>query len=124
MFFDVHGCQMNVSDTEVVWSILKSDGFIKTEVLNDADVVLIMTCAIREGAENKIWNKILNNLKALKKNRQKLKNKPSLKIGILGKLFINCMNVSTLNSIIEQLETPDFTTEMPIKVTSKEKKIY
>lgn len=88
MFFDVHGCQMNVSDTEVVWSILKSDGFIKTEVLNDADVVLIMTCAIREGAENKIWNKILNNLKALKKNRQKLKNKPSLKIGILGKLFI------------------------------------
>lgn len=88
MFFDVHGCQMNVSDTEVVWSILKSDGFVKTEVLNDADVVLIMTCAIREGAENKIWNKILNNLKNLKKNRQKQKNKPSLKIGILGKFFI------------------------------------
>lgn len=85
MFFDVHGCQMNVSDTEVVWSILKSAGFIKTDVLNDADVVLIMTCAIREGAENKIWNKILNNLKSLKKNRQK--NKPSLKIGILGKFF-------------------------------------
>lgn len=79
---------MNVSDTEVVWSILKSAGFMKTEVLNDADVILIMTCAIREGAENKIWNKLVNNLKSLKKNRQKQTNKPSLKIGVLGKLFM------------------------------------
>lgn len=108
MFFDVHGCQMNVSDTEVVWSILKSDGFIKTEVLNDADVVLIMTCAIREGAENKIWNKIVNNLKALKKNRQKLKNKPSLKIGILGKLFRNCMKCFNFELYYRTFRNPRF----------------
>lgn len=76
---------MNVNDTEIVWSILKMAGFKKTDVIDEADVILVMTCAIREGAENKIWNKILFNLKGLKRKRQKEIEKPSLRIGILGK---------------------------------------
>lgn len=71
---------MNVNDTEVVWAILKSAGFERTDSPSDANVILMMTCAIREGAENKVWNKLFH-YKAMKLKR---KNKSDLKIGILG----------------------------------------
>uniref|UniRef100_A0A1B6FBU2 CDK5RAP1-like protein n=1 Tax=Cuerna arida TaxID=1464854 RepID=A0A1B6FBU2_9HEMI len=102
VFFDVHGCQMNVSDTEIVWSILKSAGFEKTEVLNEADVVLIMTCAIREGAENKIWNKLIYNLKSLKQKNSRGPNKMPLKIGVLG-----CMAERLKHTLLEKEQIVD-----------------
>lgn len=83
VYFDVHGCQMNVNDVEVTWAVLQSVGFNKTDNLEKADVILIMTCAIREGAEQKIWNKI-SSLKHLKKKRLYKKDGFPLKIGILG----------------------------------------
>lgn len=52
--FEVYGCQMNVNDTEVVWGILNSNGFQKTDDVKEADVILVITCAIREGAETKV----------------------------------------------------------------------
>jgi len=81
---------MNVNDTEVVWSILQAKGFLKTEDIRMADIILVVTCAIREGAENKIWNKI-NLYKGLKNVRSKFKDKIPIKIGVLGKtkFFIN-----------------------------------
>lgn len=88
VYFDVHGCQMNVNDTEIVWSILKSAGFAKTDTLDKADVILVMTCAIREGAETKIWNKLFSSLRALKKKRLKEVDKPAVKIGVLGLYFL------------------------------------
>jgi tRNA A37 methylthiotransferase MiaB len=75
---------MNVNDTDVVWSILKDAGYLKTESIQEADVILVVTCAIREGAETKVWNK-LKHFKALKKAREKQNLKPQLKIGILGR---------------------------------------
>lgn len=54
VFFEVYGCQMNVNDTEIVWSILKDSGFEKVNSSEAADVVLLMTCAIREKAESKV----------------------------------------------------------------------
>lgn len=54
VFFEVYGCQMNVNDTEVVWAILKDNGYEKVETVDDADVVLVITCAIREKAESKV----------------------------------------------------------------------
>lgn len=54
VFFEVYGCQMNVNDTEIVWSILKDHGYEKVESIDDANVVLLMTCAIREKAESKV----------------------------------------------------------------------
>lgn len=58
VFFEVYGCQMNVNDTEIVWSILKDNGYEKVESADDADVVLLMTCAIREKAESKVRQSI------------------------------------------------------------------
>lgn len=83
VYFDVYGCQMNVNDTEIIWSILKSNNFLKTDNLDEADIVLIVTCAIRESAESKIWHRLVY-LNSIKIKRAKLKNKPKMKIGILG----------------------------------------
>lgn len=94
VFFDVYGCQMNVNDTEIVWSILKSKEYQKTENINEADVILIMTCSIREGAETKIWNRLVH-LKGIKRRRGK-KCGP-LQIGILG-----CMAERLKTKIVEQ----------------------
>lgn len=101
VYFDVHGCQMNVNDTEIVWSILKSHNFLKTNDLNDADIVLIVTCAIREGAESKIWNK-LENLKGIRNQRFEKKGGNKMKIGILG-----CMAERLKEKILEKEKTVD-----------------
>lgn len=78
---------MNVNDTAIIWSILKNVGYMRTESVQEADVILVVTCAIREGAETKVWNK-LKNFKALKKAREKQILKPQLKIGILGRSYM------------------------------------
>lgn len=75
---------MNVNDTEIVWAILESAGFSKTADISEADVILMMTCAIRENAEKKIWNKLLH-YKHLK--NKKNAHERSVQIGILG-IFI------------------------------------
>lgn len=94
VFFDIYGCQMNVNDTEIVWSVLKSQNYQKTDNINEADVILMMTCSIREGAEIKIWNRLVH-LKGMKKRRSK-KIGP-LQIGILG-----CMAERLKTKIVEQ----------------------
>ncbi|CAG8720210.1 12822_t:CDS:2, partial [Racocetra persica] len=75
-YIEVYGCQMNVNDTEILMSILNSSGYQKTDRLEDADIVFLVTCAIRDKAENKIWHR-LNVLKSMKKNQKPL-------IGVLG----------------------------------------
>lgn len=81
VFFEVYGCQMNVNDTEIVWSILEKNQYQKVNDVKEADVILIMTCSVREGAESKIWNR-LKHLQSMKTKRAK-KHGP-LQIGVLG----------------------------------------
>ncbi|KAI4877678.1 hypothetical protein NFI96_021203 [Prochilodus magdalenae] len=81
VYFETYGCQMNVNDTEIAWSILQKGGYLRTPELSEADVVLLVTCSVREKAEQTIWNR-LKQLTALKKKR--LKANAQLKIGILG----------------------------------------
>ncbi|XP_074656899.1 mitochondrial tRNA methylthiotransferase CDK5RAP1-like isoform X2 [Tubulanus polymorphus] len=92
---------MNVNDTEIAWSILEKSGFHRTLNINDSDVILVMTCAIREGAEQKIWKR-LQFLKSLKKRRQQSKKKSELKIGILG-----CMAERLKTKILEKEKMVD-----------------
>ncbi|CAG9767332.1 unnamed protein product [Ceutorhynchus assimilis] len=99
VYFDVYGCQMNVNDTEVVWAILKDKGYIKTNNIFEADVVLVVTCAIREGAEDKIWHR-LKEIKSLKTKRKR--SKPTLKVGILG-----CMAERLKEKVLETDQTVD-----------------
>lgn len=57
-FIETYGCQMNVSDSEVVRAILLKAGFMEVTSLDEAGVVLANTCAIRERAEGKVWDRL------------------------------------------------------------------
>ncbi|XP_003695241.2 CDK5RAP1-like protein [Apis florea] len=92
VYFEVYGCQMNVNDTEVIWSILKSHGYKKVENITEANIILLITCSIRDNAEQKVWNK-LNNLNYI---RKKKKQHP-IKIGLLG-----CMAERLKDKILER----------------------
>ena len=77
MFLESYGCQMNFSDSEIVASILSNEGYNTTSQLEEADLVLLNTCSIREKAEQTV-RKRLSQFNALKRK------KPDLVIGVLG----------------------------------------
>lgn len=58
VYLETYGCQMNVSDSERVSSVLKSDGFEITTSEEDAEIVLINTCSVREKAEQKLYTRV------------------------------------------------------------------
>jgi hypothetical protein len=95
VYIETYGCQMNVSDSEIITSILKNSGYSFISVDKDADVILINTCAIRENAEQKIWNR-LNDIRGFSKLK---KNKPIL--GILGCMAERLNEFLLLNLEIE-----------------------
>lgn len=68
---------MNVNDTEVVISILQEEGYRHTERIEEADVILINTCSVRDNAEQRIWGR-------LSEMRRYRKAKPQLRIGVIG----------------------------------------
>ncbi|KAJ1962376.1 hypothetical protein IWQ62_003550 [Dispira parvispora] len=57
-FVEVYGCQMNVNDTEVLMAILQEAGYQRTMNVDEAHVVFLMTCSIRDNAEKKIWARL------------------------------------------------------------------
>ena len=69
LYIESYGCAMNFSDSEIIASILEKDGFTTINSDNDADVIFLNTCAIRDNAENRIWTR-LQDLKHLKKKNQ------------------------------------------------------
>lgn len=88
IFLETYGCQMNVYDTELVKAILAKANYDFTQEPNDADVVMLNTCAIRENAHRKVYGRIHD----LKYRRGE---KP-LKIGILG-----CMATNLRTNLLE-----------------------
>lgn len=58
VYIETYGCQMNVNDTEVIFSILKKAGYDRTENMDEADVIMANTCSIRDNAEQRIRGRI------------------------------------------------------------------
>ncbi|KAJ2355554.1 hypothetical protein GGF43_002619 [Coemansia sp. RSA 2618] len=79
-YVEVYGCQMNVSDTEILMAVLNKSGYQRTMSADDADVVFLMTCAIREKAEDRIWSR----LRQLKAQRTKTRPERAPMVGVLG----------------------------------------
>jgi len=77
LFIESYGCQMNLNDSEIVASILAKEGFNTTHLLEEADLVLVNTCSIREKAEQTIR-------KRLQKYNRVRRINPGMKIGVLG----------------------------------------
>src|SRR5690606_23413718 len=73
LFLESYGCQMNFSDSEIVASILKDNGYNTTSVMDEADLILVNTCAIRDKAEQTV-RKRLTEYNALKKDKPALRS--------------------------------------------------
>lgn len=58
IYIETYGCQMNVGDSEVIFSILGKEGYERTESMDEADVILANTCSVRDSAEQRIWGRI------------------------------------------------------------------
>ena len=77
-FIETYGCQMNVADSEVVASIMQTADFEPADSVDDAQVIMLNTCSIRDNAEQKI----LSRLQALHADERRLKQKKT--IGVIG----------------------------------------
>ncbi len=95
LFIESYGCQMNFSDSEIVASILSKEGFNTTQNLEDADLVLVNTCSIRDKAEQTV-RKRLEKYNAVKKVN------PKMKIGVLG-----CMAERLKSKFLEEEKMVD-----------------
>jgi tRNA-2-methylthio-N6-dimethylallyladenosine synthase len=98
LFIESYGCQMNYSDSEIVASVMRNAGFATTSSEEEADLIFLNTCAIRDNAEQKV-RKRLKNLNALKKQR------PGLLIGVLG-----CMAERLKAKLLEEEKMVDIVT--------------
>ena len=78
LFIESYGCAMNFADSEVVASILSGNGYNTTTVLEEADLVLVNTCSIREKAEQTVRNR-LEQYQSVKRRLN-----PNMKVGVLG----------------------------------------
>ncbi|WP_394750258.1 tRNA (N6-isopentenyl adenosine(37)-C2)-methylthiotransferase MiaB [Spongiimicrobium salis] len=95
LYIESYGCAMNFSDSEIVASILSEQGFNTTQKLEEADLVLVNTCSIREKAELTV-RKRLEKFNAVKRNR------PHLKVGVLG-----CMAERLKTQLLEEEKIVD-----------------
>ena len=95
LYLESYGCQMNFSDSEVVASIMSNEGYLTTRNLEEADIILINTCSIRENAETRVRNRLTE----FKKRKE---DNPELVVGILG-----CMAERLKKSLLEEEKLVD-----------------
>jgi tRNA-2-methylthio-N6-dimethylallyladenosine synthase len=114
VYIETYGCQMNVADSEVVISILGDNGYQATDDINEAGLILINTCSIRENAEKRIWSR-LSTIKHIKKM-----NKHVI-VGLIG-----CMaerlkeRVIEANQLVDLVVGPDAYRGLPALVAEAE----
>lgn len=89
LYIETYGCQMNVADTEIIFSLMADAGYGRTEDISEADVILANTCSVRDNAEQRIWGRI--DLFATEKKRR-----PGVLTGIVG-----CMAERLKDALLE-----------------------
>lgn len=95
LYIESYGCAMNFSDSEIVASILTNEGYNTTQILEEADLVLVNTCSIRDKAEQTV-RKRLEKYNAVKRTN------PGMKVGVLG-----CMAERLKDQFLEQEKIVD-----------------
>ncbi len=114
LYLESYGCQMNFSDSEIVASIMGGAGYETTRNIDEADVVLLNTCAIRDNAEQRVRNR-------LTQFQHQKENNPDKVIGILG-----CMAERLKSQLLEEeklvdlVAGPDAYRDLPNLVTEVE----
>ena len=114
LYIETYGCQMNVADSEVVASILAQKGYSPVSEIEDADLILLNTCSIRENAEQKIWSR-LKAIRHLKKTRK------GITVGLIG-----CMaerlkeQVLETEKLVDMVVGPDAYRQLPFLIDEAE----
>ena len=105
VYIETYGCQMNVNDTEVVFSILAKAGYERTESMSEADVIMANTCSVRDNAEQRIWGRVeVFNLE--RKSRGAV-------IGILGCMAERLKDALTATGKVDLVAGPDAYRRLP-----------
>jgi len=114
VYIETYGCQMNVADSEIVASIMQMDGFEPTEVIDEADILFINTCSVRDNAEQKIIAR-LEYFQSLKK-----KNK-NLIVGVLGCMAERVQEELIQKHRVDLVVGPDSYLDLPHLIGTVEK---
>jgi tRNA-2-methylthio-N6-dimethylallyladenosine synthase len=114
LYIETYGCAMNLADSEVVASIMADKGFKTTQDINEADVVFVNTCSIRDNAEAHVWGR----LREIKHHK---KTNPGMIVGVLG-----CMAERLKTQLLEKEQVidivvgPDAYRDIPQLITQVE----
>ncbi|MCL2098203.1 MAG: tRNA (N6-isopentenyl adenosine(37)-C2)-methylthiotransferase MiaB [Bacteroidales bacterium] len=112
-YIETYGCQMNVNDSEVVAAILKAADYRLTERINEADIIFINTCSIRENAEQRVWGRL--DVFRLEKRRN-----PSLLVGVLGCMAERLKEDLLGKGVVDMVVGPDAYRQLPLLVAEAE----
>ncbi len=95
-FIKTYGCQMNVADSELVAGILSNAGYIQTNKIENADIILFNSCTVRQHAEDRVLGRITSEAK-------RKENNPTMLIGLIG-----CVAQRKGKSLLDEIENLDF----------------
>ena len=114
LFIETYGCQMNVADSEVVASIMQSDGFELTDTITGADAILVNTCSIRDNAEQKVISR-LQYFQSLKRKKH------GLIVGVIGCMAERVQQELIKDHGVDFVAGPDAYLDLPNLVGAVEK---
>ncbi len=114
LFIETYGCQMNVADSEVVASIMQSDGFELTDTITGADAILVNTCSIRDNAEQKVISR-LQYFQSLKRKKH------GLIVGVIGCMAERVQEELIKDHGVDFVAGPDAYLDLPNLVGAVEK---
>ncbi|MDR0667279.1 MAG: tRNA (N6-isopentenyl adenosine(37)-C2)-methylthiotransferase MiaB [Prevotellaceae bacterium] len=113
LYIETYGCQMNVNDSEVVTAIMQQAGFITTDNMSDADVLLVNTCSVRDNAEQRVWGRL--EVFRLQKQRR-----PDVIVGVLGCMAERLKEELLENGTVDLVVGPDAYRSLPKLVAGAE----
>lgn len=109
LFIETYGCQMNVSDSEVVLTILKKNGYSLCNSLSEADVILVNTCSVRDNAEQRILGR-------LDVFRLEKKKRGNVVVGVLGCMAQRMKEALLKHPVVDIVAGPDSYRSLPAMI--------
>ena len=106
VYIETYGCQMNVNDSEVVLSILQRAGYSRCHEMDQADLILINTCSVRDNAEQRVLGR-------LDVFRQEKKRRGGVVVGVLGCMAERLKEKLLENAAVDLVAGPDAYRDLP-----------
>lgn len=112
IFIETYGCQMNVYDSEIVLSVLEKEGYTPCKGLEEADLIMINTCSIRDNAEQRVWGRLDRFLQEKKHRR--------VTVGVLGCMAERLKQELLTHPAVDLVAGPDTYRDLPRMLHSLE----